>query len=345
MFGALVVLAVGCQKEAAAPAPAPRRPAARPAARAKAPPALLDECRQRAARVSGKSGVVYTGPPLAEMPPTADDPFIEPSERRLLALRAIDGLSDRLRKAPRDPSLHYQLGVIYLRTLENPSAAARHLCRSLLEDPASRMYRLAVRATWMIPGLEEQLELSLEPAERNMPWREALAQVRLLKGVEWEVRAGVLEDSITAQRIMSRSRTLAPRTRVDAKPVDAVVIVERWLEEGEPGAEPWVIVSFPERLRRRVKGLLDRTADATPAEVWQTPGPGPRWLIFGHGSSSLEPVLRVAASRVPRQRVGVSVRSRGRRLYLIGRFDRRGFTVQNIAATTDVEMVRELVSK
>lgn len=297
--------------------------------------AMMDQCKAKAIRLAGKTR--FDGElPVVEMPPTAmagDDG----ARRRLAALEAIDVLAAQLKRASYRAELYFQVGWIYLRSLENPAEAARYLCRALVLEPRVRRYELAVLTAWMGPGAEPELELALRPGERSLPWRAALKEARTLTGVSWEQRAGAFDEGVSAQRIVRNNR-LMQRVRLSGRIEALADVLRAWVEPG--GDVVRLVVSFPQRYQKRNRSLRKR-GEVADERVWSMPGPGPRGVVFGRGEAAVGPVLQYAASVMRRVRVGVSLRQGERRLYLIGRLEGEAMKVQAIAARPDAPAVRE----
>lgn len=347
----LVVLAMlGCKKDAP-PDPEPEH-IAKPVKRtAPIRRATLERCREEAVRVRGR-GNPPGELPLIDMPPAATDD-VDPATRRLKSLQAVDSLQRQLETAPSRPAIYFQLGQIYLWSLENPVEAGRHLCRAMLlarraRSPAVERYERAVFSAWMHPSLQERFELSLEPGERNLPWLEALALARKLRGVTWEQRAAALDGAVVAQRILRNAR-LMPRHRSRGELDDLVKTLTGWAKPDGP--EFWIVVSFPRTLRGRVAALNDRRKEGfatgdLPSRVWGTVGPGPRWLLYARGLEALPELLGYAEHRLAGRRIGVSARQGARRLYFAGRLSDGGMRVDARAMKPEVtEITQALLPK
>ena len=316
-----------CKKRSTGPKAAVKRPV-KPRARV-ARDALTERCRVQAVSARGKA-TGRVDPESVPLPPRAADGG-DPAARRLKALRAIDAINTLLKRAPRHPELHYRLGLVHLESMENPEAAIGHLCRALLGDPKEQRYRRTVLAAWMVPGRETQLELALAPSHTSLRWRRALDEARKLTGVDRLERAAAFDASIEAQAAARASRALR-REVTRAKVQDIASLIRVWAQEG-PADSVRVVVTFPERLRSRVRSYRHREQDPVAGSlVYASPGPGPRWTLHGRGAPAIKPVVEAARGRLRGKRIGISVAQNGRRLYLVGQLGKDHFDVRAYAS-------------
>ena len=338
----LAALLCGCKKEAPPPAPPlARAQVVRPSVTV--PQALLEECTQVAVGVRGrrKKGIPPAEP--VAMPPLATE-NVDPVSRRLEALRALDQIRARLESDPRSATLHFQMGRVHLHSLQNAEAAVGFLCRAMMLEPDKHLYRLGARAPFMEPGLEPQLELTLAPGERDLPWRGALTTARAQRGLTWWQRVEMFEESVRAQRLVRNNRLL-PREGVSGVRVDLAAVVNAWLEAVEADrAELRLTVSFRARNHRRVSSLAHRDAEGIPNRVFATPGPGGRWLLFSKGQDSVASLLETARQRLGEELVGLSLLAGGARAYVVGRFKGGQFSVRAMAMQPEVSALREALS-
>ena len=338
----LAALLCGCRKEAPPSAPAPESEDVAPSS-VVLPKELLEECTQLAVPVRGRR---KKGLPPAEpvaMPPLATE-NVDPVSRRLEALRALDQIRARLESDPRSATLHFQMGRVHLHSLQNAEAAVGFLCRAMMLEPDKHMYRLGARAPFMEPGLEPQLELTLAPGERILPWRDALTTARAQRGLTWWQRVEMFEESVRAQRLVRNNRLL-PREGVSGVRVDLAEAVNAWLTgvKADP-QELRLTISFRARNHRLVSSLAHRDADGIPGQVFATPGPGGRWLLFSKGQGSVASLLETARQRLGKKLVGLSLLAGGSRAYVVGRFKGGKFSVRAMAMQPEVSALRAALS-
>ncbi|MFT5430918.1 MAG: hypothetical protein ACI9OJ_001597 [Myxococcota bacterium] len=339
----VVVLALlltgGCKKDAESAEEA-LPPSATGARVEPVPRSLKALCQSLAVRLKRKPRDEARDPTPVPMPPLASNAGVGPAERRLLAAGALDALSERLRRDPKNPEIHLDIGRIYLNTLENPPRAAASLCRAMLLRPKEPRFQFELLAAWMSPGQETRLELAIKRGYRTLPWRKTLDQARGLKGLDAPGRAAAFIDALRAQSIIRYNRTL-PRRRLKRQIDDLPEFVVRWLAEGQ-GA-PSIVVSVGQKYRSKIRHLLDRNDRETPPDVWTIAGPGPRWLVFGRKLPAVASTLAEASRRLRKVTIGVSVRQGDRNLYLVGRLDGVGFEMRQVAHRPDSAVVSQLL--
>ena len=278
----------------------------------------------------GKRGKVDKDVPPVELPPTVDDTTVSAAERRLAALRALDELQLRLSKSPRDPDLHYSVALVHLYSLDNVDAAARHLCRAVLEAPRVAVYRHTLRAAWMRPEQEKNLELSLSPRERLLPWKSMQNSAQMIRGVEPEARAATFENMLKVAHVFRGYRRL-PRDK-GLKPIeDLVASLSDWAG-GDKSL--WVAVIVQKRHAKRISHLFNRARADVPTAVWPALTRGQRPMIFSRGAKSLPGMVEVIDGSLRDIRITIALASGRRLLFLDGQKKKAGpFDLRYWAAT------------
>ena len=338
---AVALAALGCRR-VAPPPPPPQVPRTQAAATDGAR-ALHDLCRHVAVRVPKRARLAAGPAPDAALPQLPSAATRDPALRRLEALRLIDDLTQRLEKAPRSPALHFLIGRVHLETLENTAAAEGHLCRALLEEPRNDLYRLTLRSAWLAPGFEERLEASLASSERQLPWREALADVRRLKGLDGPEQGRAFEDAIAAMAVVRAGAKLR-RERVTATLDDLAAALADWTAGAVPPEALHVIVTYAPRYASRTESLHDRAANGTPRDVWPSLG-RTRAYLHAHGKGALQAVLALAGDRLRGTTVTLYVAAGDKHLVLTGRIAGPRMTLVSFAAAPDVPAIRAVVKE
>ena len=256
----------------------------------------------------------------------APTPAASPAAKRLEALRAVHAFEERLLADPRNAETQFQIGLLHLHDLENPTAAQGHLCRAVLQAPSNTQYRLVVREAWLLPTFEDKLELSLNPADRSLPWRELLAEVRELSNSAGVERAAAFEDGIVALRLI-RSSTRANRRRVNVSVANLDQLLGTWMKEAPSGH---VAATVSARNASRLNFLRERKT--APAGIWPAIGWEGRGVVHGRGLDAIAPILDV----VERQLRGVSVvlhlGTPTRHVHMTGRFEGKAFKILSMSA-------------
>jgi hypothetical protein len=291
----------------------------------KAPTSLLQFCGTVAIQVTRAPNQSKQKQRVALPPMLYDEPTLEPSERRLRALEAIDALKTQLKDSPHDAQLHHQLGLIFRDFMQNPDAALGHFCRALLEAPRIKDYFFAVLSQLMEPGVEPRLELALRPGDRTLPWRKALAEVRELSGIQSDDRAEAFWFMIRAQRMARTAKSLR-RRRIAGKSINLITILEEWA--GRYLDSLRITVSFIRRHRSRVSTLRQR--EKALRGVFSAPGPFNRWLLLAERDNARGAIL-TASELLAGVDVGVSAIAGGRQVYLVGQFAGGLFTSRYLA--------------
>lgn len=303
--------ATGCKTE---PLPSPKVASKSKASKRtkKRQTAIQRRCRELAVSAPGKIRRYDPKAPPVELPPTLDDSSVSPAERRLAALRALDELQLRLKKAPRDPELHYNLAVVHLYSLDNLAAASKHLCRAVLDAGNVSEYRHTLRAAWMREGQSNNLELSLSPRERLLPWRSMKKVAVSLRGVEPEVQAANFENMLEAAHVFRQHRRL-PRD----KGLKPIANIERSLTDWADGDKSlWIAVILSKRHAKRVAHIADRARADVPAAVWPGLTKGGSPMIFARGVRSLPGIMEIVNGSLGELRIRIALAS-GRRLLIL----------------------------
>jgi hypothetical protein len=300
------------------------------------PRSFLDACGATMAPATGRT--IADEAPLSgdELPPRRP-PGSDIPGHRIAVMEAVDTLRHRLSRDPRDPTLHRQLGEIYLYALGNRRSALSHLCRALDLTPLDVTSRHALLAAWMAPGAELELEVALRQSDRSLAWREALEHVRSLPGLAEHAAAARFERLLHMQRVIRLAAGLRrERTR---STLDLAALLTTWADHSKTAPELEILVSVEAKHRGKMKDF-ERHGEP---DVISGPGFHGRRLYHATGAGAPARLAALLAGHAPGIRLVVAAHQGARNLILLGKAQKTGFALERFALSPDDLRVREAI--